>query len=148
MPLSRRCACPACVHNDARNDGDGLVVAEPGKTYNDDFKLQDHASMYGFHLHAHGFTAQQAHHRLESLLFVDDEEEEEDSLRRSLDLALGETETPLVLRDCNFDAQGQRLYPAWDEQKRQGLIGEQLRVNLTDRHESEPHRGAKRGPAA
>ena len=86
--------------------------------------------MYWYHPHAHGFIPQQAYHGLASLLFVDDEEE--DALRRSLDLALGETEIPLVLQDRNFDAQGRLLYQVSDEQKVQGFIGERLQVNLTD----------------
>ena len=118
------------LHNDTHNDDNGLVVAEPGKSYDYDFKLQDRASMYWHHPHAHGFIPQQACHGLASLLFVDDEEE--DALRRSLDLALGETEIPLVLQDRNFDAQGRLLYQESDEQKVQGFIGERLLVNLTD----------------
>ena len=118
------------LHNDARNDGNGLVVVEPGKTYEYDFKLQDRASMYWYHPHAHGFIPQQAYHGLASLLFVEDEEE--DALRRSLELALGQTEIPLVLQDRTFDAQGRLLYQLSDEQKVQGFVGERLLVNLTD----------------
>lgn len=118
------------LHNDSHNDGNGLVVVEPGKTYEYDFKLQDRASMYWYHPHTHGFIPQQAYHGLASLLFVDDEEE--GALRRSLDLSLGQTEIPLVLQDRTFDSQGRLLYQLSDEQKVQGFIGERLLVNLTD----------------
>ena len=63
------------LHNDARNDGNGLVVAELSKAYDYDFKLQDRASMYWCHPHAHGFIQQQAYLGLAFLLFVDDEDE-------------------------------------------------------------------------
>jgi len=119
------------VSADARNDGNGLYLAEPGKAYEYAFKLQDRASMYWYHPHAHGYTAAQAYHGLASLLFVEDEEEA--ALRRSLELALGETEIPLVLQDRNFDAQGRLEYEVPREEMFQGFIGERLLVNLTER---------------
>jgi suppressor of ftsI/bilirubin oxidase len=119
------------VSNDARNDGNPLYFAEPGKAYEYAFKLQDRASLYWYHPHTHGSTATQAYHGLAGLLFVEDDEEA--ALRRELDLALGETEIPLVLQDRNFDAQGRLLYVASREQTEQGFIGERLLVNFTDR---------------
>lgn len=119
------------VSNDARNDGNPLYFAEPGKAYDYAFKVQDRASMYWYHPHTHGSTATQAYDGLAGLLFVEDDEEA--ALRRGLDLALGETEIPLVLQDRNFDAQGRLRYEASREQTEQGFIGERLLVNLTDR---------------
>ncbi len=119
------------VGNDARNDGTGLLVAEPGQAFDYGFKLQDRASMYWYHPHPHGRTATQVYHGLAGLLFVEDDEEA--ALRRDLDLTLGETEIPLVLQDRNFDAQGRLQYEVSRDEKFQGFIGERLVVNLTER---------------
>ncbi len=127
---------PTIIHwhgftNDARNDGNGLSVADPGKTYEYAFKVQNRASMYWYHPHAHGYIPGQAYHGLASLIFVEDDEEA--ALRRELELALGETEIPLVLQDRNFDAQGRLQYEVLREQMFQGFIGERLLTNLTER---------------
>ena len=119
------------VSNDACNDGNPLFFAESGKAYDYAFKLQDRASMYWYQPHTHGSTATQAYHGLAGLLFVEDDDEA--ALRRELELALGETEIPLVLQDKNFDAQGRLRYEESREQTEQGFIGERLLVNLTDR---------------
>src|SRR3970282_373120 len=126
---------PTIIHwhglgNDARNDGNGLYLAEPGKAYEYAFKLQDRASMYFYHPHPHGYIPGQVYHGLASLLFVEDEEEA--ALRRSLDLALGETEIPLVLQDRNFDAQGRLEYRLSREEMFQGFVGGRLLVHLTE----------------
>lgn len=127
---------PTIIHwhglsNDARNDGNGLYVAEPGKAYEYAFKLQDRASMYFYHPHPHGYIPGQVYHGLASLLFIEDDEET--ALRRELELALGDTEIPLVLQDRNFDAQGRLQYRISREEMFQGFIGERLLVNLTER---------------
>jgi suppressor of ftsI/bilirubin oxidase len=126
---------PTIIHwhglsNDAKNDGNGLVVAEPGQAFEYAFSLQDRASMYWYHPHPHGYIPQQAYHGLASLLFVEDEEEA--ALRSALDLALGETEIPLVLQDRNFDAQGRLQYKVSREEMFQGFLGERLLANLTE----------------
>jgi blue copper oxidase len=126
---------PTIIHwhglsNDARNDGNGLIVAAPGQAYEYAFKLHDRASMYWYHPHPHGFIPQQAYHGLASLLFVEDDEEL--ALRDALGLALGDTEIPLVLQDRTFDAQGRLRYQPSTEQAFQGFIGDRLLVNLTE----------------
>lgn len=126
---------PTIIHwhglrNDARNDGNGLILAAPGKTYEYAFKAQDRASMYWYHPHPHGYIPQQVYHGLASLLFIEDEDEM--ALRSALDLALGATEIPLVLQDRNFDAQGRLQYEISREDMVQGFIGERLLVNLTE----------------
>ena len=127
---------PTIIHwhglsTDAKNDGNGLVVAEPGQAFEYAFKLQDRASMYFYHPHPHGYIPGQVYHGLAGLLFVEDEEEE--ALRRALDLALGETEIPLVLQDRNFDAQGRLQYKLTSEEMFQGFLGERLLANLTEK---------------
>lgn len=127
---------PTIIHwhglgNDARNDGNGLYVAEPGKAYEYAFKLRDRASMYFYHPHAHGYIPGQVYHGLASVLFIEDEEEA--ALRRSLDLKLGETEIPLVLQDRNFDVQGRLMFKVSREEMFQGFVGERLLVNFTER---------------
>lgn len=127
---------PTIIHwhglgTDARNDGNGLILAEPGKAFEYAFRVQDRASMYFYHPHPHGYIPGQVYHGLASLLFVEDEEEAE--LRRKLDLALGETEIPLVLQDRSFDAQGRLQYQISHEEMTQGFLGERLLVNLTER---------------
>lgn len=118
------------VSTDARNDGNGLYVAEPGKAYEYAFRLEDRASMYWYHPHVHGYIPGQVYHGLASLLFVEDDDEA--ALRRELDLALGQTEIPLVLQDRNFDAQGGLQYKVTPDEMFQGFVGERLLVNLTD----------------
>lgn len=127
---------PTIIHwhglsNDSRNDGTGLIVAQPGSAFEYAFKLQDRASMYFYHPHPHGYIPGQVYHGLASLLFVEDEEEA--ALRRALDLALGETEIPLVLQDRSFDVQGRLQYEVSDETMFQGFLGERLLVNLTEK---------------
>lgn len=116
---------------DARNDGNGTIVAEPGQSFDYAFQLRDRASMYWYHPHAHGHIAQQAYHGLASLLFIDDDEET--ALRRELDLTLGETEIPLVLQDRQFDAQGRLQYAPSATDLAAGWVGERMLVNLTER---------------
>jgi suppressor of ftsI/bilirubin oxidase len=127
---------PTIIHwhglrNDARNDGTGLILAQPGEAFEYAFKVQDRASMYFYHPHPHGYIPGQVYHGLAGLLFVDDEEEAE--LRRKLDLRLGETEIPIVLQDRSFDAEGRLQYQISHEEMIQGFLGERLLVNLTER---------------
>jgi suppressor of ftsI/bilirubin oxidase len=119
------------VSNDGRNDGNGLVVAEPGQAYEYAFKVRDRASMYWYHPHPFGFIPGQVYGGLASLFFVEDDEEA--ALRRELELALGDTEIPLVLQDRNFDAEGRLQYDITLEEMFQGFVGERLLTNLTDR---------------
>lgn len=118
------------LHNDARNDGTGLIVAGPGQSFDYAFTLRDRASMYFYHPHPHGFIPQQVYHGLAGLLFIDDDEEA--ALRGALDLALGETEIPLVLQDRSFDAQGRLRYEPSPDEEFAGFLGERLLVNLTE----------------
>ncbi|WP_291212542.1 multicopper oxidase family protein [Hydrogenophaga sp.] len=116
---------------DSRNDGNGLSVVLPGRSMDYNFTLRDRSSMYWYHPHAHGFIPQQAYHGLASLLFVEDDDEV--ALRKELDLALGETEIPLVLQDREFDAQGRLRYAPTTAQSFGGWLGDRLLVNLTER---------------
>lgn len=116
---------------DSRNDGNGLNVVPPGRSMDYDFTLRDRSSMYWYHPHAHGHIPQQAYHGLASLLFVEDDEEA--ALRKELDLALGDTEIPLVLQDREFDAQGRLRYAPTPAQSFGGWVGERLLVTLTER---------------
>lgn len=116
---------------DAKNDGNGLQVVQPGQSRGYAFEIRDRASMYWYHPHAHGYIPQQAYHGLASLLFVEDDEEA--ALRKDLDLALGETEIPLVLQDREFDAQGRLVYAPTAAQSFGGWVGSRVLVNLTER---------------
>lgn len=116
---------------DAKNDGNGLQVVQPGQSRGYAFEIRDRASMYWYHPHAHGYIPQQAYHGLASLLFVEDDEEA--ALRKDLDLALGKTEIPLVLQDREFDAQGRLVYAPTAAQSFGGWVGSRVLVNLTER---------------
>jgi len=116
---------------DAKNDGNGLQVVQPGQSRGYAFEIRDRASMYWYHPHAHGYIPQQAYHGLASRLFVEDDEEA--ALRKDLDLALGETEIPLVLQDREFDAQGRLVYAPTAAQSFGGWVGSRVLVNLTER---------------
>jgi suppressor of ftsI/bilirubin oxidase len=116
---------------DSRNDGNGLNVVPPGGRMDYAFALRDRASMYWYHPHAHGYIPQQAYHGLANLLFVEDDEEA--ALRKELDLALGDSEIPLVLQDREFDAQGHLRYAPTAAQSFGGWVGDRLLVNLTER---------------
>lgn len=116
---------------DSRNDGNGLTVVPPGRSMDYAFTLRDRSSMYWYHPHAHGYIPQQAYHGLASLLFVEDDDEL--ALRKELDLALGDTEIPLVVQDREFDAQGRLRYAPTAAQSFGGWVGDRLLVNLTER---------------
>lgn len=116
---------------DSRNDGNGLNVVPPEGRMDYAFPLRDRSSMYWYHPHAHGYIPQQAYHGLASLLFVEDDDEA--ALRKELDLALGDTEIPLVLQDREFDAQGRLHYAPTAGQSFGGWVGDRLLVNLTER---------------
>lgn len=127
---------PTIIHwhglsTDSRNDGTGLLLADPGESFEYAFKLQDRASMYFYHPHPHGYIPGQVYHGLAGVLFVEDEEEA--ALRRALGLQLGATEIPLVLQDRSFDAQGRLQYKVSRAEMLQGFLGERLLVNLTER---------------
>jgi suppressor of ftsI/bilirubin oxidase len=116
---------------DSRNDGNGLNVVPPGGRMDYAFALRDRASMYWYHPHAHGYIPQQAYHGLASLLFVEDDEEA--ALRKELDLALGDSEIPIVLQDREFDVQGHLRYAPTAAQSFGGWVGDRQLVNLTER---------------
>jgi blue copper oxidase len=114
---------------DTINDGNGEVLAAPGKTFDYAFTVRNRAAMYWYHPHPHGATAGQASRGLFGILMVEDDDEA--ALRKALALVPGETEIPLVLHDRRSKVPGQYLPTAGD--LLHGWYGDEALVNFTPR---------------
>ena len=117
------------LHVDTINDGNGEVLAAPGKTFDYAFAVRNRAAMYWYHPHPHGATAAQASRGLFGILMVEDDDEA--ALRKALALVPGETEIPLVLHDRRTKAPGQYLPTPGD--MLHGWYGDEALVNFTPR---------------
>jgi FtsP/CotA-like multicopper oxidase with cupredoxin domain len=107
---------------DTRNDGAGMLLAEPGKSYAYDFEIRDRGALYWYHPHPHGMTAAQAYRGLFGMIEVEDDDERR--LRNALDLTPGKTELPLVLQDRRGNT-----YVASDADRMHGLLGDSVSIN-------------------
>jgi len=114
---------------DTANDGNGDVLVAPGRTIDYAFTVRNRAGLYWYHPHPHGATAGQAYRGLFGLIAVEDDEEL--ALRRTLQLAPGETEIPLVLHDRRSTTPLQ--YAASVEDLLHGWYGDEILVNFTPR---------------
>jgi suppressor of ftsI/bilirubin oxidase len=110
---------------DTRDDGGGMVLAAPGKSYAYDFALRNRASLYWYHPHPHGLTAGQAYRGLFGMIEVSDDDE--DRLRAALDLVPGRTEIPLILQDRRDGND----YGASDMDRMHGFLGNRVLINGT-----------------
>ena len=116
---------------DSNNDGHPHYAVPGGATYDYNFAVPNRAATYWYHPHPHHHTGKQVYQGLGGLFIVEDEEEL--ALQKALDLALGETDIPLVLHDRRFDAQGQLLFAPSAEEKADGFLGSQVLVNWTSK---------------
>lgn len=110
-------------------DGHPTRHVYPGGAYRYEFSVDDAASTYWYHPHAHGSTALQTYRGLAGLFLVEDEGD--DRLRDALDLRFGETEIPLVIQDRTFDDDGGLVYEPDEMTRFMGVTGDTILVSLT-----------------
>jgi blue copper oxidase len=130
ITLVNSLAQPTIVHwhglaVDARNDGNGSLLAPPGGRYEYDFVARNRGGMYWYHPHPHGLTAAQTYRGLYGLILIEDDDER--ALRTALDLTPGTTEIPLVLQDRRAGTD----YDPTPEDLMHGWLGDELFVNGT-----------------
>jgi len=113
----------------AEMDGHPTRHVYPGHAYRYEFSVDDAASTYWYHPHAHMGTALQTYRGLAGLFLVEDGGD--DRLREALDLRFGETEVPLVIQDRTFDDDGQLVYDPDEAARFMGVTGDTILVNLT-----------------
>jgi len=136
LRMVNRLKQPTIIHwhgltNDDRNDGTGMYLSEPGKSFDYSFTVRDRAAMYWYHPHPPYLTGEQTYHGLAGLLIVEDDDERK--LVHALDLTLGVTDIPLVIQDRSFNFEGKLEYKLSREQMFMGFLGEEILVNLTTR---------------
>ena len=121
---------------DSNNDGHPHYAVPGGATYDYQFTVANRAATYWYHPHPHHLTGKQVYRGLAGLFIVEDDEEI--ALQKALDLALGETDIPMVLQDRRFDENGQLVFKPTAEEQLHGHYGTDALVNLTPR----PHLAA------
>ena len=109
---------------DTRNDGAGMLLAEPGTRYTYDFEVRDRGALYWYHPHPHGMTAAQAYRGLFGMIEVEDDDQRR--LRSALALTPGKTEIVLVLQDRRGSD-----YAATDADRMHGFLGDSVSINGT-----------------
>lgn len=87
-----------------QNDGGPRFATGPGETYAYDFQVIQRAGLNFYHPHPHMLTGKQVCLGLAGAFIVRDAEED------ALSLPSGAYEVPLVIRDANFDGQGNLVY--------------------------------------
>jgi len=97
-------------------DGHPRLAISAGKKYEYDFTIENRASTYWYHSHAHHRVGKHAYLGVAGLLIVDDEEED------SLQLPSGDREIALILQDRRVDDDG-TIIPYGDPDTMEGLIG-------------------------
>ncbi len=136
LRMVNRLKQPTIIHwhgltNDERNDGIGQYQVGPGRSFDYDFTVRDRAASYWYHPHPHDVAGEQAYRGLAGLLIVRDDDEAR--LARALDLAVGDTDIPLVIQDRSFSFEGKLEYKLTRDQMFMGFLGEEILVNLTPR---------------
>lgn len=86
------------------NDGGPRLHIEPGEYYDYQFPIIQRAGLNFYHPHPHMLTGKQVCLGLAGAFIIRDSEED------ALQLPSGPYEVPLVIRDANFDSQGNLLY--------------------------------------
>jgi FtsP/CotA-like multicopper oxidase with cupredoxin domain len=86
------------------NDGGPRISVAPGGTYHYNFQIKQRAGLNFYHPHPHMLTGEQVCLGLAGAFIIRDAEES------ALNLPSGQHEVPLILRDANFDSQGNLTY--------------------------------------
>lgn len=113
------------LHVDEINDGSGLHPVRHGQSYQYRFRIDNRAGLYWYHAHPLFHTGEQVHNGLAGLLLVEDEEEL--ALRRTLDLAWGERDIPLLIADKQLGRNNGLTYKSGVDD----WIGNRVLVNWT-----------------
>ena len=119
------------LHVDHENDGHPISQIGPLDEYQYDYAIQNRASTYWYHTHAHRRTGIQAYHGLASFFIVEDDDEKK--LTDSLDLNFGENDIPLVIQDKLFDPRGDLVYFQTPMDCGGGFLGNTILTNMTYR---------------
>ncbi len=100
-------------------DGHPLNATQPGGSYAFQYPIVQRATMNWYHPHPHGLTGEQVCMGLAGAFIIEDDEE------AALGLPSGAYEVPLIIRDADFDSQGNLKYTA----KSSGFLGRVPLVN-------------------
>ncbi len=114
---------------ESNNDGHPHYAVKSGAIYDYSFTVDNRAGTYWYHPHPHGLSGKQAYLGLAGLFIVDDPDET--ALARSLDLALGATDVPLLIQDKRVDAEGAYVYAPSKADRFHGHFGDRILVNFT-----------------
>lgn len=87
-----------------QNDGGPHLGVAPGQSYGYNFQIVQRAGLNFYHPHPHQLTGKQVCLGLAGAFIVRDAEED------ALGLPSGPYEVPLIIRDANFDSQGNLAY--------------------------------------
>ncbi|MES2355411.1 MAG: multicopper oxidase domain-containing protein [Pseudomonadota bacterium] len=125
---------PTIVHwhgftNDTRNDGSGMTLAEPGKSYQYDWIVRNDAGLNWYHPHPHQNAGEHTWRGLSGLFLVEDDAS--DYVARELKLTFGVTDIPLVIQDRTIERNGSMEYSDNSKRKFHGMSGTDILVNLT-----------------
>ena len=105
------------------SDGHPRFAIAPGASYSYDFEVNEPASLYWYHPHAHMRTAVQAYMGMAGLIVVRDEAED------ALGLPSGARELPLLIQDKRLDGSGALIYAASGHDMMEGYLGDVPFVN-------------------
>ena len=114
---------------DWKNDAHPFYAIDPEGTYQYDFSVINRSAAYWYHAHPHPSTGKQIYFGLSSFFIVEDEEEI--NLTNSLDLNFGETDIPLIIKDGQFDGDGNLVYNPSMMDLFMGFLGDMTFVNYT-----------------
>ncbi|HEX9672572.1 MAG TPA: multicopper oxidase domain-containing protein [Burkholderiales bacterium] len=116
---------------DSNNDGHPHYAVPGGATYDYHFTVANRAATYWYHPHPHPLTGKQVYLGLAGLFIVEDDEDA--ALQKTLDLAFGVNDVPLIIQDRRFDGDGRLVFAPTREERFQGQLGTEVLVNLTPR---------------
>jgi FtsP/CotA-like multicopper oxidase with cupredoxin domain len=104
-------------------DGHPLDAVAPGGTFSYQYQIRQRAALNWYHPHPHMLTASQVANGLAGAFIL------RDSVEAGLGLPSGAYEVPLIIRDADFDRQGNLLY----KPRSSGYLGKEPLVNGTRR---------------
>jgi spore coat protein A, manganese oxidase len=92
-------------HNAHADDGYPMDVLDPGQSRTYHYPNQQQGATLWYHDHAHHLEAENVYRGLHGIYIIEDDAE------RRLNLPRGEFDIPIMLRDCELDANGDLVYP-------------------------------------
>lgn len=97
-------------HIAQKDDGHPMDVIAPGQSRTYEYPNRQQGATLWYHDHAHHLEADNVYHGLSAFYIIEDDAE------RDLGLPSGAYDIPIMLRDCQLDANGALVYPGapWD----------------------------------